>query len=191
MGWIIGIIVVLVLLYFIGSMGGSSSSSKQKVSDYIPSEKQEDGTWCTKEQAHEYLKLACIQNGKDYESVKEKFNNDHNKLKQFYKKEKKDNDKQLESSVNFENETIKRLRNESDNSEDDIASFEKEHTEEIKQLTKGHSKMDKWYVNQIEKLNSDCRQLLRHHVSKIIKPDTYDKDIRELMKNPPDSYYWQ
>ncbi len=191
MSWIIGIIVVLVLLYFIGSMGGSSKTSKSKASDYIPSLKQEDGTWCTKEQAYEYLKLICSHHRKDYESVKEEFDKDHKRLLQFYKKEKKDNDKELESSIKFDNETMERLRNDQNSSEEDIAEVEREHEKEVKRVTKDHAKMDKWYANQLDKLETDCRQLLKHHINQILKPDSYSVDIRELMKEPPDSYYWQ
>lgn len=157
MEWIILIIAAVVLFSFFssGSKGKSKKSRSIKISDFVPSEKDENGNWCTYKTA-----ICCIEDFSKALGV-------HNEALNLYKTE-------FDRMISEAKRNLSRELTENDkNLNDHIAHFESqlvgvddkeeisEIKSEIKEVQRSHKKVKNWVEKNLEKFESDCRQPLK------------------------------
>ena len=192
MEWIILIIVAVVLFSFFssGSKGKSKESRSVKISDFIPSEKDENGNWCTYETAtyciEEFSKALGVHN-EALNLYKTEFDRMISEAKRSLSTELAENDKNLNAHIaHFESQLV------GIDDEEEIAEIKSE----IKGVQRAHKKVKNWAENNLVKLESDCRQPLRKILSAAKAAWNEDPSCfhhLELNFEPPelpDSYYY-
>jgi len=196
MEWIIIVIVIIVLLSFFSSKPQKTTNSRAKktgaikISDFVPSEKDGDGNWCTYDTA-----VCCIEefsralgaHEKALSLYKSEFSRIVSEARRELKKELTENDKNLKGHVeHFESQLI------GINDREEISEI----NSEIKSVKRAHKKVKNWAEKNLLKLENDCRQPLRKILSAAKSawnddPSCYHHlEINFEPPELPDSYYY-
>ena len=191
MEWLILVIVIIVLFFFLSS--GSKKKRKSvsvKITDYVPSEKDSDGNWCTYDTAiyciEEFSKALGVHNDA-LNLYKSEFDRILSEGKNKLKKELIENDKTLNEHVtHYESQLI------GVEDKEEIADIKSE----IKEGQRAHKKVKSWVEKNLAKLENDCRQPLRKILSAAKTAWNDDPtcfhhlDIGYEAPDLPDSYYY-
>ncbi len=200
MKWIILIIIIVVLFSIFSSSSKmknkSSSSNKKKkltsirISDFIPSEKDSNGNWCTYDTA-----ISCIEQFSKSLGVhndalnlyKTEFEKLVSESKNELKKEALENDENLQGHIAHYEEQLNEVEEQEERKEIEL---------EIKDVQKAHKKVKNWLDKTLAKLESDCRPPLRKILSAAKKawnddPSCYHHlEIDYETPQMPDDYYY-
>jgi len=191
MEWLILVIVIIVIFSFFSS--GSQKKKKSgsiKISDFVPSEKDNDGNWCTYNTAVHCIEEFSQALGVHEEALnlyKSEFDRIVSEAKRKLKRELMENDKSLKEHVeHFESQLI------GVDDREEIAEI----NSEIKEIKRAHKKVKNWAEKNLLKFENDCRQPLRKIFSAAKSAWNDDPSCfhhLEINYKPPelpDSYYY-
>ena len=181
MEYIFYLFIALVVLYFIGSLGGKGSNKKSSslsIGNFIDNSKQ----YADMQECVNTIGNFLYQNGnKNYEKAAESFPDFIEKLIKAYKKEKKDWSKELASTEKWLEDELLGLDDEED---------KRDTKEDTKPDINGQKKIVGWYDREIEKVKKDMKPIMKKYMTHCLKEgevsELWDLD---LPKELPDSYH--
>lgn len=190
MEWLIVAGVVIVVLALLSS--GSKKKYKKiglKVADFVPSEKDSDGNWCTYSTALKYIELFSVK-ADVHKDAQKLYKSEFDRLISEYKRqlqaELAENDDNLKGHIEHLESQLAEAEG------DDIADIKSE----IKEMQKAHKKIKDWVEKNLASIESDCRQPLRKLLTAAKKawnegPECYAHlEIDYEPPEIPDSYYY-